>query len=68
MNINLTRRQREVSVLLMLGLSQKEIAKRLSISRRTVEDHTRDVERAFNVHSIKELVFKLWELPEWISQ
>ena len=65
MNIVLTKRQREVCALLMLGLSQKEIAKRLSISLRTAEDHVRDVEIRFGVNSISCLVYKLWKLPEY---
>lgn len=65
MNIQLTSRQREVCVLLMLGLTCKEMAKRLSLSRRTVEDHLYNAEHAFGVTSSQHLLSKLWSLPEW---
>ncbi len=37
MNIYVTSREREVCALLMLGLTIKEIGKRLSVSHRTIE-------------------------------
>lgn len=66
MNIRLTSREIEVCALLMLGLTYREAGTRLSISRRTVEDHSLNVQRKFNVHKLHHLIFKLWELPEYI--
>ncbi len=61
----LTNREREICCLLMLGLSCKEMANRLSLSRRTVEDHLYNAEHKFGVSSSHYLLSKLWSIPEW---
>lgn len=45
----LTLRQHEILQLLVLGLSNKEIARRLSLSHFTVRNHIAQVFRAFNL-------------------
>jgi DNA-binding NarL/FixJ family response regulator len=52
----LTRREQEVLQLLADGLRQKEIARRLSLSPRTVAAHIQRMLEKFGVHSRAELV------------
>jgi len=59
----LTVRQRAVCDLLILGWSNKEIAGKLNISRRTVEDHRNDIYKRMRVRNVVELVRKVL-LPE----
>ncbi len=54
--VELTKRQREVLVLLARGLSQSEIAETLSIAPRTVASHIEGILRAFNARSRAEAV------------
>lgn len=49
--VSLTPRQRSVLVLLMDGLTQKQVADRLYLSTHTVGDHVKAVYRHFNVNS-----------------
>jgi DNA-binding CsgD family transcriptional regulator len=51
--------QRRVVDLLLEGLSEKQIAKRLEISRFTVHNHIRNIYSALDVHSRGELMAKL---------
>ena len=53
---NLTPRQRTVLVLLMDGLTQKQVADRLRLSTHTVGDHIKAVYRHFKVNSRAELM------------
>jgi len=53
--VELTRREREVFELLITGMSNKEIAGRLFISRRTVETHRQRVTNKLSVHSVVQL-------------
>ena len=55
----LTRRQREVCDLVCQGRSNKEIARMLEISPRTVEDHRLDVMAKMNVQNSTALVHKV---------
>ncbi len=57
---SLTRRQREVLVFILLGLSAKETARRLSISYRTVQDHTATLLIKFRVQTVKHLYTKVY--------
>jgi len=52
----LSAREREVFRLLVLGCSNEEIAKRLRISRRTVETHRSRILKKLRVHSAVELL------------
>ena len=49
--VNLTSREREILGLLQAGASGDEIARRLYISRRTVETHVQNLIRKLGVHS-----------------
>jgi len=60
---SLTNRQRDVCGLLVLGWNNKEIAGKLNISRRTVEDHRNDIYKRMHVRNVVELVRKVL-LPE----
>jgi len=52
----LTRREQEIMVLLAQGLSNKEIAEKLFISPKTVENHRSNILHKLNIHSTIELV------------
>jgi len=52
----LTPRQRSVLVMLMDGLSQKQVAQRLGIGHHTVGDHMKAIYRHFDVESRAELM------------
>ncbi len=55
----LSQREHEVCELVILGLSTKEVARRLGISPRTVDDHRQRVYRKLDVHNVVSLVRKL---------
>jgi len=55
----LTRRQREVCDLICQGKSNKEIARALEISPRTVEDHRLGITRKLAVPNVAALVHKI---------
>lgn len=55
----LSKRQTTVCELVALGWSNKEIATKLGISRRTVEDHRADIYDKMNVRNAVELVRKI---------
>jgi DNA-binding NarL/FixJ family response regulator len=52
----LTRREQEIMVLLVQGLSNKQIAQKLFISPKTVENHRSNILRKLDLHSTLELV------------
>jgi two-component system, LuxR family, response regulator FixJ len=52
----LSAREREVMDLIVLGLANKQIAARLGIAERTVEDHRSRVMRTMEVDSVAQLV------------
>ena len=52
----LTSREQEILVLLAEGLSAKEVAEKLFISPRTVENHRSSMMRKLNLHSNHELI------------
>lgn len=55
----LTPAQRRVAELLAEGLSEKEIASKLLISKHTVHNHVREIYRVVQVHSHPEFVARL---------
>ena len=66
----LTRREKEVMCLLAEGLSTKEIAEKLFISRKTVENHRSNILSKLDLHSTVELVryaatFGLIDVTHW---
>jgi len=52
----LTSREQEILVLLAEGLSAKEIAEKLFISPRTVENHRSSIMRKLDLHTNHELI------------
>ncbi len=52
----LTQREREITALIWLKLTNPEIARRLSISPNTVKTHVKNILNKFNVHSKKEVM------------
>lgn len=66
----LTKREKEVMCLLAEGLSAKEIAEKLFISRKTVENHRSNILSKLDLHSTVELVryaakFGLIDVTRW---
>lgn len=57
----LTRRQREVCVLMVVGLTTKEIGKRLGLSPRTVEDHRARVFKKYHVRGAVQFLRKMFD-------
>jgi two-component system response regulator DctR len=57
--IGLTVRQREISDLLAKGWNNKEIANKLGIGRRTVEDHRAAIYDKLGVRNVVELTRKM---------
>jgi DNA-binding NarL/FixJ family response regulator len=53
--LRLTRREREVFELLIRGLSNDEVATRLSIARRTAETHRQRVINKLSAHSVAQM-------------
>ena len=56
----LSLRQREVCVMVALGLATKEIAIRLGISPRTVDDHLHRIFVKYRVKGVHHLALKLY--------
>lgn len=66
-----TRREREVATMLARGLTNPEIAKALSLSAHTVQDHTKSLFEKVGVGSRQELVARVFldeYLPEVVRQ
>lgn len=59
----LTRRQAEVCALMIQGMQNKTIARQLSISRRTVEDHRTEIFRRAEVIDARGLTYKALGSP-----
>ena len=63
----LTQREREITALIWLGLTNPQIAERLSISPNTVKTHIKNILHKFNAHSKKGLADMLsgLDLSDW---
>jgi DNA-binding CsgD family transcriptional regulator len=59
-NFGLSPRQEEIAILVIRGLSNREIADRLFISEQTVKDHLRDIFEKLKVHRRSELIAKVF--------
>ena len=62
--VPMSRRERQVGMLLVEGLTAKEIARRLEISPRTVHVHKNRLMTRFGVRNSLELVRRLTSMPE----
>jgi pSer/pThr/pTyr-binding forkhead associated (FHA) protein len=56
----LSRAQEQVLRLLLQGMSEKQIAARLHLSRHTVHAHVKSIYRALGVHARTELLTRFW--------
>jgi DNA-binding NarL/FixJ family response regulator len=56
----LSDRQREVTLLVAEGLSNKEIARRLEISEGTVRVHLQDIYSKLGIHNRTQLAALVW--------
>jgi len=54
----LTLRQQEICDLVVIGLTNKEIAQRIGLGYRTIESHRENIYRKFGVRNAVELVRK----------
>jgi PAS domain S-box-containing protein len=61
--VRLTRREREIAMLIVEGLTNKEIARRLEVSPRTIEAHRSRMMHKFNARTSAEMYAKLAGLP-----
>ncbi|RKT54504.1 response regulator transcription factor [Saccharothrix australiensis] len=61
---NLTRRERRVAELLVEGLSNRRIARRMEISERTVKNHLHSIFYKLGVGDRTQAVIKLMRRPE----
>ena len=55
----LTKKQRAVAALLVTGMTNKEMARELEISPRTVEDHRHQIYRKLGVRNVAGLFHKI---------
>ncbi len=62
--INLTPRERQIIRYLCKGWENKEIATKLGISHRTVEDHRTNILYKHRVRNVVELVRMVYDIPE----
>ena len=62
--IKLTPKEREICDLIVMGLTNKQIAARLHCSHRTVEEHRRNVFEKYNVVNSVLLVRKIFNIQE----
>lgn len=61
---SLTTRERQIVDLASLGLSNKQIAKRLGLSYRTIEIHRHSCMRKLNVHTLQNIIRMLYLVKE----
>ena len=54
--LEMSPREKEITQLLLLGVSNKEIAERLSLSQRTVHGHRNNVYRKLRVHNLHDFL------------
>jgi DNA-binding NarL/FixJ family response regulator len=64
---DLTRREREIAILISQGLSNKEIANDLSIGPSTVKNHVHSILEKLNVRRRSAIVHQLHEFP-WLRE
>jgi two-component system CheB/CheR fusion protein len=59
---DLTTRQQEIRDLVARGLTSKQVAAQLGISRRTVEDHKAEIYRKMGVSNVVEMMRALFNV------
>ena len=67
---SLSQREKDVTVLVCLGYTNREIGARLHISRETVKDRLETTFRKFKVHKRNDLrvLMSHWDFSEWDRQ
>lgn len=65
---SLSPRQKEVAILIEKGMTNEEIAKRLSISNETIKTHVANILRKFNVNEKSEVrhMLRVMKKNHWI--
>ena len=58
---DLTRREKEVAALVAQGLTNRQIAKELVVSERTVENHVANILKKVGVHSREQVAASITE-------
>lgn len=60
----LTARERQVCGYLCKGWENKEVARKLGIGFRTVEEHRQNILKKYKVRNVVELVRAVYDIPE----
>jgi len=60
----LTARERQIRQYLCKGWSNKEVANKLGISSRTVEDHRGNILKKYHARNIIEVMISVYDIPE----
>lgn len=60
----LTARERQVCGYLCKGFENKEIARKLGISHRTVEDHRWHILKKYKARNMVELMIAVYDIPD----
>ena len=65
----LTQREQEITALVCLDLSNREIAERLMLSHETVKTHMRRILQKLDLHSQAELrmMYADWDFSQWLK-
>ena len=65
----LTQREQEITALVCLDLSNREIAERLVLSHETVKTHMRRILQKLDLHSQAELrmMYADWDFTQWLK-
>lgn len=63
----LTIRQREILRYLVKGWENKEVARKLGISHRTVEDHRTNILKAYRARNMVELMIAVYDIPDEVE-
>jgi DNA-binding NarL/FixJ family response regulator len=61
---HLTARERQICQYLCKGWSNKEVAKKLGISPRTVEDHRLNIYEKYRARNMIEVMIAVYDIPD----
>lgn len=60
----LTARERQIRTYLCKGWENKEIARKLGISPRTVEDHRLNIYKKYRARNMVEVMISVYDIPD----
>jgi DNA-binding NarL/FixJ family response regulator len=60
---HLTRREKEIAALIAQGFSSRQIASKLVVSERTVDNHVANILKKFSLHSREQIAARVVEQP-----